>query len=42
MRTRIAAIVCLAMLAGACARTGSGDGLRIVPLDEGVVGVVTL
>ena len=33
MRTKIAAIICLAMLAGACARTGSGDGLRIVPLD---------
>jgi hypothetical protein len=33
MRTRIAAIISLAMLAGACARTGSGDGLRLVPLD---------
>jgi hypothetical protein len=32
MRTKIVAIVCLAMLAGACARSGSGDGLRIVPL----------
>jgi hypothetical protein len=32
MRTKIVAIVCLAMLAGACARSGSGGALRIVPL----------
>src|SRR5918999_1638427 len=37
MKTKIVAIVCLAMLAGACARSGSGDGLRIVPLEGDVV-----